>query len=138
MATKSLIFIILLLISLTFGIILVSRTAVFSPKASSDNQNDINVQNSYLFASPLQAKADGNEKIRLTIFLLDNRGIGIPQKKVDLSLPSTVHLINTQATTDDVGRAIFDAYSSTVGSFEISALAGNLRLPQKVRISFYN
>jgi len=137
MSTKSLISIIILLIGLTFGIILVSRTAIFSPKATSSNQNNLNVQNSYLFASPLTAKADGNEKIRLTIFLLDNRGIGVPQKKVDLSLPSAVHTIDTQSTTDDVGKAVFDAYSSTVGSFEINAQVGNTRLPQKVKITFY-
>lgn len=137
MSTKSLITIIVLLCGLTVGIILISKTAVFSPRASSSNQNGINVQNSYLFASPLTAKADGNEKIRLTIFLLDNRGIGVPNKKVDLSLPATVHTIDTQSTTDDTGKAIFDAYSTTTGSFEISAQVSSLRLPQKVKISFY-
>jgi len=137
MSTKSLVSIIVLLVGLTFGIILVSRTAIFSPRASSNNQNSVNIQNSYLFASPLTAKADGNEKIRLTIFLLDNRGIGIPQKKVDLSLPSAVHTIDTQSTTDDTGKAIFDAYSTTAGSFEINAQVGNVRLPQKVKITFY-
>ncbi|MEK7528061.1 MAG: Ig-like domain-containing protein [Patescibacteria group bacterium] len=137
MSTKSLIIIAVLLVSLTVTIFLASRTAIFSPKATSSNQNSINIQNSYLFASPLTAKADGNEKIRLTIFLLDNRGLGVPNQKVDLSLPSTVHLINTQATTDDTGKAIFDAYSTTAGNFEISALVSSLRLPQKVKITFY-
>ena len=137
MSTKSLVSIIILLIGLTFGIILVSRTAIFSPRATSSNQNAINIQNSYLFASPLTAKADGNEKVRLTIFLLDNRGIGVPQKKVDLSLPSAVHTIDIQSTTDDTGKAIFDAYSTTPGSFEITAQVSSIRLPQKVRITFY-
>jgi len=137
MSTKSLIIIAILLVGLTVTIFLASRAVIFSPKASSNNQNSINIQNSYLFASPLQAKADGNEKIRLTIFLLDNRGLGVPSQKVDLSLPSTVHLINTQATTDDTGKAIFDAYSATTGSFEISAQVDNTRLSQKVKISFY-
>lgn len=137
MSTKSLISIIILLVGLTLGIILVSRTVIFSPKATSSNQNAINIQNSYLFASPLTAKADGNEKIRLTVFLLDNRGIGVPNKKIDLSLPANVHTIDTQSTTDDTGKAIFDAYSTTTGSFEISAQVGNVRLPQKVKITFY-
>jgi len=80
MTTKKLLFIIILLAGLTVSIVLVSRTAIFSPRATSSNQNAINIQNSYLFASPLTAKADGNEKVRLTIFLLDNRGIGVPEK----------------------------------------------------------
>jgi len=137
MTTKKLLFIIILLAGLTVSIVLVSRTAIFSPRATSSKQNAINIQSSYLFASPLTAKADGNEKVRLTIFLLDNRGIGVPQKKVDLSLPSAVHTIDIQSTTDDTGKAIFDAYSTTPGSFEITAQISSIRLPQKVRITFY-
>ena len=82
------------------------------------------------------AKADGQEKIRLTIFLLDSRGLGVINKKVTINAPSSLQLINIQAVTDDTGKAIFDSTSSTVTTYQISASTDNQVLPQKVKITF--
>jgi hypothetical protein len=95
------------------------------------------MQNSYLFASPLTAKSDGLEKIRLTIFLLDSRGLGVSNQKVNINAPSTLTLTNIQAVTDDTGKAIIDASSSIATTYQISASTDNQVLPQKVKITFY-
>ncbi|PIV07646.1 hypothetical protein CO168_00535 [Candidatus Shapirobacteria bacterium CG_4_9_14_3_um_filter_36_12] len=131
-----LLIIIILLCGLVIGLVVSSRSVIFQGKASSTNNNSVSVQNSYLFASPLAAKADGQEKIRLTIFLLDSRGLGISHQKVTINAPSSLQLINTQPTTDDTGKAIFDSSSTVATTYQISASTSNQVLPQKVKITF--
>lgn len=132
------ILIVFLILSLISTVYLVLQTTVISKKATTNNTSPITIENSYLFASPLQAKADNMELIRITVFLLDGRGIGVAQQPVKLLLPSTaIKTTNLQATTDDSGKAVFDLSSSLSGQFEISAQTGNKTIPQKVKITFY-
>lgn len=132
------IIIIILLIALAASVTLVVRTAVFSGKATSTNSSPIALENSYLFASPLQAKADGKELIRVTVFILDGRGLGVSGKPVILdSSPSSVNIAPIQPTTDDTGKAVFDVSSSTAQKYKLSASVNGQPLPQKVSLSFY-
>lgn len=134
---RSLIIIGILLICLIITIILIPKNIVFFSKATSSNNAIVTLENSYLFASPIQAKADGLERIRITVFILDNRGLGVSNRIVTLNLPQ--HLINVrvQPITDESGKAIFDLLSSTPGSYDISAITDNRELPQKLRVVFY-
>jgi hypothetical protein len=126
-----------LILALIASLFLVFRTTVFFGRAATLNSSPIVLENSYLFASPLQAKADGKEMVRITIFLLDGRGLGVANKNVTLNLPSTVTTTPTQPTTDDTGKAIFDLSSTTAGKLEVQAQAEGKPLPQKVRVVFY-
>jgi hypothetical protein len=94
-------------------------------------------QNSYLFASPLRAAADGQEKIRLTVFLLDSSGRGVAGQTVFLGQNENLTVFAVQPTTDELGRAIFDISAQTAGEYLIEARVGNEILPQRVKISFY-
>ncbi len=135
--TKTTLIIVFLILALLASLTMVFRTTVFFGRATTSNSSPIALENSYLFASPLQAKADGKELIRVTVFILDGRGLGVPGKEVSLNLPSTVNSIPTQPTTDDTGKAIFDLSSASAGKFEIQAHTEGKSLPQKVRIVFY-
>lgn len=116
---------------------LVLRTTVFFGKATSSNSSPIVLENSYLFASPIQAKADGKEKIRITAFLLDGQGLGISNLKVSLQLPQNVSVLAIQSVTDDTGKAVFDLSSSVAKQLDIAAQVNNKTIPQKVKIVFY-
>jgi len=133
---RNLFIIIFLLVSLIGSLFLVFRTTIFLGRASG-SASPLVLDNSYLFASPLQAKADGLQKIRLTVFLLDNRGLGIPNLTVTLNHPQSLSSESIQNITDDTGKAVFDITSLSPGSFDISASVGNLFLPQKVKLAFY-
>lgn len=137
MSPKSLLFVIFLLLTLIASLVLVFRTTVFFGKAYTRSDSNITLQNSYLFASPLQAKADSKELIRITVFVLDGRGLGVSNQKIELIKPQTLSLQEIQSTTDDTGKAVFDLSSPTPGKFDIAATVGGVQIPQKVRISFY-
>jgi len=134
---KSLILLIFLLLALASTLGLVARITIFSGKATSSNTSPIALQNSYLFASPLQAKADSKEKLRITVFILDGRGIGIANKTVSLSLPQTISISDVQPITDDSGKAVFDLSTPVAQKTEVMAKIDNQAIPQKVRVVFY-
>lgn len=137
MKNKYLFVIIFLLIALIASLYLVLRTTVFVKKASTGNQSTIVLENSYLFASPLQAKADGKEKMRLTIFILDGRGLGVQNQTIELSTSSKITINEIQSTTDESGKAVFDLTSHTAGQFNVSALTASGTIPQQVKVVFY-
>lgn len=127
---------IILIIALIASVSLVLKTTIFGSKAATVSSSVV-LENSYLFASPIQAKADGQEKVRITVFLLDGRGLGVPNQTVILNTPSQVTVKESQNITDTSGKAIFDLSSSIIKTFNISAQVGNKVLPQQVKIVFY-
>ena len=133
---KYLIIIILLSLALIISVIVVVRTTTTYQRATTSTTSIV-LENSYLFASPLQAKADSREKIRITVFLLDGRGLGVANQTVSLNLPKTVTTTNQQETTDQNGKVIFDLSSSTAQTANITATVESSRLPQSVKIVFY-
>jgi hypothetical protein len=135
---KTLILIAFLLFALAGSLFLVFKTTIFFGKAAVQNNTlSTGLGNSYLFASPLQAKADSQEKIRLVVFLLDNRGFGIQNQKVDLKTPSGLTQTPIQPTTDDTGKATFDVSARSAGKFVVSASVASQTLPQKITLNFY-
>lgn len=75
--------------------------------------------------------------IRLTVFLLDGRGLGVANQTVDLDLPATVTIQNQQEISDQNGKAIFDISSNIAQSVNVAAKVGASKLPQKIKVTFY-
>jgi hypothetical protein len=134
---KSVVLIFFLILVLIATLFLIFRVTIFYGKATTVNQSPVVLENSYLFASPLQAKADGQEQIRITVFLLDSRGLGVAGQPVTLQIPSTVSVNNPSAATDDTGKITFDLSSPAAAQINVQAQTNGLLLPQKVRIVFY-
>ncbi len=134
---KSLLIIAFLVFALAATVFLALRTTIFFNHAYNTSSTTPVSQNSYLFASPLQAKSGGAEKIRLTVFLLDGRGIGVANQIVTLNRPQGVTQTDVQSSTDDTGKAVFDITSLNPGRFEIAAQSGSFAIPQKVKVVFY-
>lgn len=138
MNNKKYLFIIAFLsIALIASLYLVLQTTVFTKKATSTNQSAVALENSYLFVSPLQAKADGQEKIRLTVFILDGRGLGVANQSIELSTSSKVDITEIQSSTDETGKAVFDLTSAVAGKYDVSALTKTGTVPQQVKVVFY-
>lgn len=96
----------------------------------------VSSENSYVFASPIEAKAGGTSIIRVTVFLLDNQGLGVSGQKVQLRPSTPLTISQVQPTTDSLGRAIFDVIANTAGDYTITAEAAGASLPQTVTVSF--
>jgi len=134
--TKKIFYIILLIFGLITGIYLVTQTTLFKSRASTTSTRLPVKENSYIFASPIQAKADGLEKIRITVFLLDSQGLGISHQSVSLKVPFPLQVETLQSSTDDLGKATFNLFSTTPGKFEISASTPDFSLSQKINLLF--
>ena len=130
--------IILILILLGFGISIYSvrqRTTI-TGRAYEQATGNVELTNSYMFASPLTAKADDLERIRMTVFVLDSQGRGVTGKEIILGNQDFLKIESIQGKTDETGKAVFDITSNKVGLFIIEASIDNKALPQKVSIIF--
>lgn len=112
------------------------RTNLFS-SAREVNYTQVSpsLANSYLFASPLSAAANG-EKIRISVFILDGRGLGIAGKLVLLGQNKDLRVEAIQPTTDYLGKAIFDISSLSSGLYYLEASVDGQVLPQRVTVAF--
>jgi len=126
-----------LVFSLFAVVYLIYKTTKFSSKATGTITKNITLENSYLFATPLQAKADGLEKIRVIVFVLDQKGLGIPNQNISLNISSSVNVEYIQSTTDSYGKAIFDLNSKNPNTYLVKAKTDNTVLPQSINILFY-
>lgn len=133
---KKIIIVIVIILSLILTTFLVTQTTILGSRASNPNSSLPVKDNSYLFASPLQAQGNGEEKIRINVFLLDSRGLGVSQQKVSLSTTPLLTIDPIQPITDDLGKAIFNISSNLPGKYQISAQTNNFNLNQKITVIF--
>ncbi|MDD3679792.1 MAG: Ig-like domain-containing protein [Candidatus Shapirobacteria bacterium] len=101
-----------------------SRATVYSPT------------NSYIFGSPLTARADDKEKIKISVFLLNGQGLGVEGKMVQLSASPGINVESSQPQTDDTGQAVFYLTSPSIGRYQVNAQADGQTLPQTVTVNF--
>jgi len=93
-------------------------------------------ENSYIFGSPLTAKANSQEKIKVSVFLLNNQGLGIEGKNVELTVDPGVNIERSQPQTDTTGQAIFYLTSSSAGRYQVRAQSEGQSLPQVLTVNF--
>lgn len=120
----------------------VPRILVYFTRASNAPGN-YSLANSYVFGSPLLAQANGKDKIRVTAFLLDAKGRGVPGRQVAINLQAKdgsqtglPQVVSVQPNSDDFGRTIFEVSSSTPGQFIVTATIDGLEFPQAVTLTF--
>jgi hypothetical protein len=135
---KHLIFLILfLLILVSFSFFFGLYEVRFLKSRASVSQASFSVDNSYLFVSPLRAKANGQEKIRITVFVLNNQGLGVLGKELFLSPNPDLSVDIIQGKTDNFGKAFFDVASTKPGEYYLEVSVDGQKLPQKAHLSFY-
>lgn len=135
---KNLIFLLLILgIFLIFsGFFWLYEAKYFIGRASV-SQASFSVNNSYIFLTPLRAKANNQERIRLTIFVLNNQGLGVLGKTVNVGQDQNLTIEGIQPRTDSYGKAIFDVLSNKTGEYYLQVRVEDTVLPQKAHLSFY-
>lgn len=137
MTRKLIIIILFLLLSLGLTLTYIFRTTIFSGRAFTSTSNfNGSLANSYLFASPLMAPADGRQLIRVTVYILDDRGLGVSNQTVSVTSTPTLSIIPIQPVTDEYGKAIYDISATSPGQYQLSASVSGSSLPQSVKVSF--
>ena len=127
LATIFLISVLAVLFALTQG------RAIYMGRASGSTYS---LSNSYVFASPLSAKSP-TERIRVTVFLLDEKGRGVAGKEIYLKTnPAGVNFSAVQSITDKMGQAVYDLATATPGKYVVEAQTDGNSLPQTVTVKF--
>ncbi|MFH0979756.1 MAG: hypothetical protein V1803_02330 [Candidatus Roizmanbacteria bacterium] len=136
---KKIIFFLLLVLVVLLGFVIffgLYEVQFFTGRASIKTVS-FSVDNSYVFITPLRARANRQEKIRITVFVLDDQGLGVMGKRVVLDQDEALNIENIQALTDNFGKAYFDVASSKTGEYYLKVLIDDTELKQKAHLSFY-
>ncbi len=128
--------IVFILILIIFGSFFWLYEVKYFVGRASVSQSSFSVDNSYLFISPLQATANGVEKMRATVFVLNNQGLGVMGKRVTLSPDPHLNIETIQGVTDSLGKAIFDISSSKAGEYYLEVRVEDKVLSQKLHAVF--
>lgn len=129
--------ILLLIIVLVLLVYSIRFQTSISPKANFiDTTRIVSIDNSYVFASPVRAKA-GGDLIRITVFILDDYGNGVFDKKVNILSDNPELTVNEiQSLTDETGKAFFDVKSDIVGIYNLSVFSDETEINQKIKVVF--
>lgn len=93
-------------------------------------------ENSYMFLSPLRARANGEEKIRLTIFILNQRGLGVSGRSVSIQEAENLEIEVIQGLTDSFGKAVFDISSTEQGEYFVDIMIDSTVFVRRPQLSF--
>ena len=96
----------------------------------------VSLADSYVIGEKILAKADGEDKCIVNVFLMDKDGRPVPGKTVGWVGMEDVG--GNSGVTDKNGRAIFESVSSEEGQFKIEAVVEGVMLPQGVTVTFRN
>ncbi len=97
---------------------------------ASTNQT-VSVKDSLLIGQKMMARADGEDKCVVNVFVLDKTGKGIKGKLVQLS-----GLGELEAVTDASGKALFELTSAEARQYELSAQVSGMPLSGTVTVTF--
>ncbi|MEK7597784.1 MAG: hypothetical protein AAB441_04030 [Patescibacteria group bacterium] len=136
MKRSILFFIILLIVIVSFiGAFGLYEVKFFTSRANV-SRGSFSIDNSYIFSTPSQARANGQEKIRLTVFILNNQGLGVMGKKIFIGTDPSLNIETIQGLTDNYGKAYFDISSTKPAEYFLEIKADDTALKSKAHLVF--
>lgn len=126
-----------LLILIAFSLFFWLYEVKFFISRAGVSQASFSIDNSYLFVTPLRASANGQEKIRITVFILNNQGLGVMGKKTFAGQDKDLNIETVQGLTDNFGKAFFDVSSNKPAEYFLEITIDGVALKQKAHLSFY-
>lgn len=134
---KTIFFVLLvILVLLLFSSFFWLYEARFFVGRASVSRASFSIENSYVFITPLRARANKIEKIRITVFVLDNQGLGVAGKNITLGSDPNLNIEIIQGTTDNFGKAIFDVAATNAGEYYLPVKVDQTTLPQSAHIVY--
>lgn len=131
----TIVILILLILGLILVVYLVRQKTQLPGRATAPGI--LSLENSYLFASPLVARAGSEEKITISAFVLSDQGLGIPGEKVVLYSAPALQASVIRDETDSRGLAVFEITSQTPSQFSLWAVvSGKGQIKQQVNVTF--
>jgi len=132
---------------ITFGLIIVVAGGVFGlsnyvvpqilvTMTKAAPATKVSINDSYVIGGKILAKADGVDKCRVDVFVVDSTGKGITGKRV--SLEGLESIVESVKMSGDNGLASFEITSLKEGQFELNAGIEGVPMPRTVKVTFRN
>jgi hypothetical protein len=99
------------------GTSVVPKTLTTVIKAGENEK--VAVNGSYLIGEKITAVSNGKDKIKVNVFVVDNKGIGIKGKTVSINGMSGIE--PEIGVSDNNGQVHFEASSAVEGQYELTA-----------------
>lgn len=132
----SLLIIVILLTSVVLTVYYMRQKLYLTTNAQYTGSTRVSLSDSYVFASPVRAKA-GGDLIRVTAFILDENGHGIGDKQVEIvNDNNSIDIKNAQNVTDDVGKAFFDLSANIPITAVLNIEVDGYLLNQSIKVKF--
>jgi len=125
------------LVLITFSLFFFFYETQFLGSRASMTVVDVSPENSFVFMNPLRAQANGTDKIRVTLMILNGSGLGVLGKKPVIGVDPRLVVNKVQDTTDSVGKAEFEFSTTVAGEYYLEVKIDEITLAQKVKMSFY-
>jgi len=93
------------------------------------------VQQSLIFAWPLELEANGTAETEVTVFIRNTDNKALAEQPVTI-VSSVGTVKESQMSTDSEGKALFHVSSDTVGVAQIKAFVDNKKLLRKITVQF--
>ncbi len=130
----SLLILLVLVFSLFISYVVFNKQIAIFTRASSDIEPS--AEKSLIFAWPLTAKATGQDKVMINVFIRNEKNQPLANKLV--SLTTTLGQLDAETqTTDKSGKVTFNLTSTQTGIAQIQAIVDNkVQLKQSLTIKF--
>lgn len=99
----------------------------------------VSFEQSLVLGEKILAKADGKDKGKVNVFILDPDGKGVQNKRVGLtSLTMGLKIEPGEGMSNGDGRVSFEMSSITEGQWELRAAVEGIELARGVKVTFRN
>jgi len=96
----------------------------------------VSFADSYVIGEKLLARADGKDKCKINVFLMDKDGRAVPGKAVMLT--GMEGIVENNGMSDKNGKTSFEMVSKDENQFELRATVEGVEIPQSVTVTFRN
>jgi len=96
----------------------------------------VSLADSYVIGEKILARADGEDKCRVNVFLMDREGRAVPGKEVEMT--GMEGIVTEKAISDTNGKVSFEMSSNKEGQYDLKAMVGGAEMSRGVTVTFRN
>ena len=94
----------------------------------------VSFADSYVIGERLLARADGEDKCKVNVFLMDEQGRSVPGRRVMLA--GMGGIVEPQGMSNKNGQVVYEMVSDKEGQFGLKATVEGVEIPQTVTVTF--
>lgn len=95
---------------------------------------DVSLESSIIIGEKVLAKADGEDKVKVNVFIMDKSGKGIKGKNVELT--GSMAGLPMNGLTEDDGKSGFELSSNNKGQFKLGANVEGIEMGKYITVTF--